>query len=333
MTADGRFVYTQNGAFEHLAPGEIGTDAFSYTVADERGATSTATVTLTIDGVEQDSDLTDLLPRPGDLTGSSQGDWMRGDRGSQAIFGFAGDDTLEAKHGLDILVGGAGNDRLRSDKNNATIHYFGTEQRNGVVEIDTIDNFRAGIDAINLGGGAVSSVIEDGRHTTVTLAGDGDQIVIRWFSEAEAVAFLDTVPNRASDPGNSDLLPSWGDLTGTGDSDELQGGATGDRIFGLGSSDWLYGNGGDDIIVGGAGNDKLWGGEGADTFVFQRETRDGVQHRDAILDYGAGDRLQLIECSIASVAAEHNGLTLTLAGDGDQIFIKHVYGVDDLDFC
>ena len=48
---DDTFSYDPNGQFEHLAEGEDATDTFTYTVSDGTGREDTATVTVTIDGV------------------------------------------------------------------------------------------------------------------------------------------------------------------------------------------------------------------------------------------------------------------------------------------
>src|SRR5260370_26912613 len=47
---DGTFSYDPNGAFASLAAGQSTTDSFLYTVKDAAGATSTATVAITIIG-------------------------------------------------------------------------------------------------------------------------------------------------------------------------------------------------------------------------------------------------------------------------------------------
>jgi VCBS repeat-containing protein len=47
---DGTFTYNPNGAFESLAAGQTATDQFLYTVTDAAGASSTATVTVTVIG-------------------------------------------------------------------------------------------------------------------------------------------------------------------------------------------------------------------------------------------------------------------------------------------
>lgn len=327
MAANGTFTYWQNGAFDHLQPGQVASDQFGYSISDGRGGLATATVTVTIQGA-----MSDLTPRPGDLTGTSGSDSIRGTPGNQALFGFDGDDFLEAKFGSDILVGGAGNDTLKGYKHEATVFHFGTEQNNGIVEIDTIENFQSRLDGISLNGGRVVNAQSEGKHLRLTLAGDGDQILIKWLSSVDQIDFLDTVPNRAPDPENRDLLPSWGDIAGTGSSETLTGTAAGERIFGLGGSDWLEGGGGRDVLIGGSGNDKLFGGAGEDTFVFQSETRDGVAHFNAILDWEPGDRIQLIGTRVVSHTVQHNGIVLTLEGDGDQVFVKHVYDMDELAF-
>ena len=49
--ADGSFTYDPNGQFEYLEAGSSTTDSFTYTVFDGNGGTDTATVTITINGV------------------------------------------------------------------------------------------------------------------------------------------------------------------------------------------------------------------------------------------------------------------------------------------
>ncbi len=48
---DGTFTYNPNGQFEALAAGSSATDSFTYTVSDGKGGLDTATVTITITGV------------------------------------------------------------------------------------------------------------------------------------------------------------------------------------------------------------------------------------------------------------------------------------------
>ncbi|WP_220766147.1 Ig-like domain-containing protein, partial [Shewanella sp. MBTL60-112-B2] len=48
--ADGRYTFNTNGAYDHLAAGELDTLTFDYTITDDHGATDTATVTINIIG-------------------------------------------------------------------------------------------------------------------------------------------------------------------------------------------------------------------------------------------------------------------------------------------
>jgi VCBS repeat-containing protein len=51
LNEDGTFAYDPNGAFDSLTTGEQATDTFTYTISDGRGGTATASVIITIDGL------------------------------------------------------------------------------------------------------------------------------------------------------------------------------------------------------------------------------------------------------------------------------------------
>jgi VCBS repeat-containing protein len=51
LNADGAYMYDPNGQFDSLARGEAATDNFTYTASDGNGGTDQATVTVTINGV------------------------------------------------------------------------------------------------------------------------------------------------------------------------------------------------------------------------------------------------------------------------------------------
>lgn len=52
LNSDGSFTYNPNSRFDYLAFGESAVDTFTYTITDSEGLTDTATVTLTINGVD-----------------------------------------------------------------------------------------------------------------------------------------------------------------------------------------------------------------------------------------------------------------------------------------
>ncbi|MCE9507758.1 MAG: cadherin-like domain-containing protein [Alphaproteobacteria bacterium] len=51
IAADGTYTYDSNGVFTYLMTGEQLQDSFTYTITDSHGATSTATVTIAVDGI------------------------------------------------------------------------------------------------------------------------------------------------------------------------------------------------------------------------------------------------------------------------------------------
>ncbi|UUO09038.1 Ig-like domain-containing protein [Blastopirellula sp. J2-11] len=55
LNADGSFDYDPNGMYDELANGELATDSFTYTVSDSDGGSDTATVVLTINGLDTDN--------------------------------------------------------------------------------------------------------------------------------------------------------------------------------------------------------------------------------------------------------------------------------------
>ncbi|WP_323782972.1 beta strand repeat-containing protein [Thalassovita sp.] len=63
---DGTFSYDPNGQFETLAVGETATDTFTYTVDDGNGGSDTATVTMTINGANDDPEANDVADSVGE---------------------------------------------------------------------------------------------------------------------------------------------------------------------------------------------------------------------------------------------------------------------------
>ncbi|WP_186767509.1 Ig-like domain-containing protein [Blastopirellula retiformator] len=55
LNADGSFDYDPNGVFDDMATGDTAADSFSYTVSDGDGGEDTATVMLTINGLDTDN--------------------------------------------------------------------------------------------------------------------------------------------------------------------------------------------------------------------------------------------------------------------------------------
>ncbi|MEX5748393.1 DUF4214 domain-containing protein [Massilia sp. X63] len=120
-------------------------------------------------------------------------------------------------------------------------------------------------------------------------------------------------------------------LTGTADSDTLNGGRLDDSLFGLGGNDLLEGGEGNDLLEGGdgndtlngdVGNDTLRGGAGDDTLnasLFGDNLLEGGAGNDRLRSYGGGnDRLLGGDGDDSLLLMEHSsgvrGATITLSG-------------------
>lgn len=193
----GQIVYTADpDAFDLLGAGQSTTDTFSYVMKDAAGATSTASVTVTINGVANaptqtgGSSADTLTGTSGDevldglagndvLTGAGGADTLKGGAGNDSLEGGAGIDSLNAGDGNDTIVGGAGNDMLAAGRG-ADVFVF-----NGLgFGRDTLIDFKPGEDDIRLVGAGfnnfadvLANATQVGANVLITnAAGDSLQL-------------------------------------------------------------------------------------------------------------------------------------------------------------
>lgn len=90
-----------------------------------------------------------------------------------------------------------------------------------------------------------------------------------------------------------------------------------------------------DVFIFGAGNDVAFGAGGADRFVFGDSLSNGLREMKQIRDYDAeqGDVIDLGGHAIHSVRETAASVTLTMAGDLDQIVIRGVSRFDQIIFA
>ncbi|SLN15942.1 RTX-I toxin determinant A from serotypes 1/9 [Roseovarius litorisediminis] len=110
INADGTLSYSPDADFN-------GTDTIGYTVSDGQGGSDTATVTVTVTPVKENSGKDDpdiVNGTEGDdrLLGGASADQINGLGGNDLIKGAAGDDTIFGGEGNDTLEGGSGDDFL-----------------------------------------------------------------------------------------------------------------------------------------------------------------------------------------------------------------------------
>ena len=244
--------------------------------------------------------------------------------------------------GLDVVVGGAGDDTIYGDGDlasaalNWTVTRTATDQGSARVFDVTFSGVQTqGLEATASGqadtiyGGAGADWIFAGAGDDYIDAGSGDDVIL---GEAGSDVIMGGAGDDFLDGDSSDA-----NAAGLAGDDYLDGGAGNDTLVGEGGGDILYGGAGDDVISGGAGDDilvggpgfdVLAGGSGKDTYVFNRG--DGIE---TVLDVPSGSS------SEASVVVFGEGISradikfrvgslMVDLGQGDAL---HFEGFDAID--
>ncbi|MGC4026056.1 MAG: Ig-like domain-containing protein [Mesorhizobium sp.] len=105
VNSDGTFSYDPNNVFDSLPEGQTATDSFTYTVRDPSGASSTATVTITITGLDDALAITGLNDGPNGTDGAvNESDLLTGSTPAGTGEVLNGTLTLTAVDGIGSLV-------------------------------------------------------------------------------------------------------------------------------------------------------------------------------------------------------------------------------------
>jgi len=189
LNADGTYTYDPNGAFESLAQGTFGSDSFTYTVRDSKGALATATVTITITG-QNDAPVINLPVGP--LTVSEDSSSPMNVTGL-SVSDTDGDllmTTLSVSHGqLSVTaIGGA----TVVDNGSASVTISGTAtQINAVLLTLTyqpIADFN-GIDTLSISTSDNATTANDAVNITVTPVADAVDDSVSAVEDTGAVTF------------------------------------------------------------------------------------------------------------------------------------------------
>lgn len=171
------------------------TDSFNYTMKDAAGATSTATVYMsihnvcdTISGNNNGNTLTATKAAVMDgnggndtLNGSAYGDTLKGGDGNDTLNGNGGDDILYGQKGDDTLNGGAGNDILLGGSGiNSLTGGAGSDTFvfSSATQKDTVNDFLLGTDHLYFADGVtvtktVETTVSSQLSTVLTLSDGG----------------------------------------------------------------------------------------------------------------------------------------------------------------
>lgn len=196
------------------------------------------------------------------IRGTSVIDVLNGGAGDDKLFGLNGADTLNGGDGNDLLDGGPGADKMNGGKGDDT--YFVSVAGDKITE------------AANQGYDSVISTV------TYKLTDNVEQL--QFWGDAKVTGTGNALGNviYGNDAGDT--------LNGGAGDDYIVGGAGADKIGGGTENDQLYGLGGADKITGGGGDDYMEGGGGADVFSFAGMSDFGTGLLDRIGDFSHGQK-------------------------------------------
>lgn len=180
-------LYVADGdAFDALAPGAVAVDRFTYTITDERGLTSTATVEVNVTGIADGISRTGTT-RNDILYGTGGEDRLAGGNGADQLYGQAGHDHLTGDTGTDSLFGGEGHDWLDGGASDDVL--IGGEGRDVLI------------------GGRGDDLLTGGAGDDLFVFGKsgGDDLVLDFDSAHDRLVLLDGISVRHARTTNVDF--------------------------------------------------------------------------------------------------------------------------------
>ncbi|MGE8068474.1 type I secretion C-terminal target domain-containing protein, partial [Pseudomonas sp. NPDC089569] len=209
---------------------------------------------------------------------------------SHTLTGTAGNDTLVAGDGDNILNGGDGNDILVAGAGNNELH-----------------------------GGAGNDLLFSGPGNDLLDGGIGNDTASYAHATAGVKVDLSLLTAQNTLGAGTDTLTGIENLVGSNFNDTLTGDNNSNIINGGLGNDVLNGGGGDDLLIGGLGNNTLTGGSGADTFEWLK----GNSGHDVITDFTPGtdklDLSQLLQGENSTAASLDDYLHFTVSGSGASL--------------
>ena len=323
LNSNGAFVYNPNGQFESLAVVATATDSFNYTISDGNGGTSTATVNLTINGVNDAPTVANIIA---DKTTLEDGFFSFTVPTNTFADVDAGDSltytaTLANGNPLPSWLTFNANTRTFSgtpdDPNNGTISIkvIATDTSNATAN----DTFDLTVTPVNDAPVAGDDSASTNQNTPLTLLAadllandtDVDSSTLSITAVSNAVNGTVTLngsgnvvftPTTGFSNGNGSFNYTLSDgnggtdlaivtvavgttLNGTNQNDNINGTSGNDIINGLNGQDTILGNAGNDNLVGENGDDLLYGGTGSDQLY-------GGNGKDTLYGGADNDRLE-----------------------------------------
>jgi VCBS repeat-containing protein len=294
LSADGNsLIYDVGSAFQHLKAGATAVETFTYIMQDSLGVQSSATVAVTVTGVNdgptavadsktisEDSSTISLDVRENDIE-------IDEDDPLQVV-------TIDTTGVLGQVSIGSGGLAINYTVGGAFQHL-----NNGETATETFSY------TIRDSAGAVSTAL-----VTITIVGANEPVV-----------YVNPPP-----PPPGAIVGGAGDdiITGTSGADVIYGQAGDDQIaagdgndtvFGGAGRDTIDGGDGNDIINGGSDRDDLTGGKGADTFRYYLASESTPAGFDRIRDFDRlqGDKIDLSLIDASTVVGGNNAFVIANA--------------------
>jgi predicted outer membrane repeat protein len=326
LNSDGTFDYNPNGQFDALPVGDSDTDSFTYTISDGNGGTDTATVNITINGVNDAPIATDdnggttdeetpilisnVLVNDSDPNGDTLTLTSIDTSNTLANITDNGDGTFtyDPTGNLDFLYAGTTttdsfiytvNDG-NGGTDTATVSVMVTGINDAPVAKndrrtafkDTPISLRPLNNDSDVDDGDTLSLTNISNITNGTLTEDNGRVTFTpdsGFTGTASFDYMITDTQGATDTATV-TIEVGDNFEGGNNSDTINGTPGNDRINGNNGNDTLSGAQGNDSIDGGNGSDELIGGGGSDTLIGGngRDTLDGGGGSD-LLDGGSGE--------------------------------------------
>lgn len=289
---DGNWTFTaDDGAVEGLKT--TVTETFDIQVADGHGGLGTATVTITLKGVN------DIAEIGGDNSGEVTEDGTGSTGGSLSV---TDRDTVDIGFQMATAAALAGiyGDFTFDETTGAWTYTL----RNGDANVQALDDGDEVTDTLTVlsADGSASETI------TVTIRGADDApayVSPPVYTGGGDPNDFDGLgnplgQNQSGNSGDNTLYGGGGDdvINGNNGNDTIYGGSGNDHLNGNNHVDTLYGGSGSDTIQGGNDNDTIIGGYGADTLsgnggndTFRYLSN--LDTGDSITDFALGDKIDL----------------------------------------
>ncbi|SOC05743.1 M10 family metallopeptidase C-terminal domain-containing protein [Rhodobacter maris] len=191
------------------------------------------------------------------LFGSEVADTINGGNGDDQIFGGGGGDRLLGGSGNDTLIGGAGTNTLYGHDGYDV--FCMSLLAGSSVSTDTVADFTAGYDRIDLSAWGITSVAQVAQ--ILDTENGTDAVLATTWGGLQHKIFLTGV--------DADTLDASDFIFDTSGARTLAGTGSADRLFGSALGDSLAGGAGNDTVMGGGGEDTLDGGAGTDLAILE----------------------------------------------------------------